>query len=173
VFQKSASYQGTTSVVPKRAGRRRRGFNPCGTATKTRRPFLKHALAIASSLSRRITTYALQGEARIASQQRRAVDQRTESREQIGDSNAATRISISSAGARGHQPLGAGGCSSWPAGHQAPDMDGVYYAGPEVTAPRLIRTALVPYPESISENRLRGRSSNGRRCSTTSAQDTM
>ncbi|MGO9437448.1 MAG: TonB family protein [Terracidiphilus sp.] len=30
--------------------------------------------------------------------------------------------------------------------HQVPDQDGIYYVGPEVAAPRLVRTVLVPYP---------------------------
>jgi hypothetical protein len=30
--------------------------------------------------------------------------------------------------------------------HQIPDKDGVYYAGPEVTTPRLLSTVYVPYP---------------------------
>jgi TonB family protein len=30
--------------------------------------------------------------------------------------------------------------------HQAPDSDGIYYTGPEVTAPVLLRTVQVPYP---------------------------
>jgi TonB family protein len=29
--------------------------------------------------------------------------------------------------------------------HQAPDKDGVYYAGPEVSAPKLVKTVYVPY----------------------------
>ena len=33
--------------------------------------------------------------------------------------------------------------------HQAPDKDGVYYAGPEVTAPRLLSTVYVPYPSGV------------------------
>jgi TonB family protein len=40
--------------------------------------------------------------------------------------------------------------------HQAPDKDGIYYTGPEVTAPRLVRTVLVPYPESISGKQVQG-----------------
>ena len=40
--------------------------------------------------------------------------------------------------------------------HQAPDKDGVYYAGPEVTAPRLVRTVYVPYPEGISGKEVQG-----------------
>jgi TonB family protein len=30
--------------------------------------------------------------------------------------------------------------------HQAPDKDGVYYTGPEVTAPVMVKTVYVPYP---------------------------
>jgi TonB family protein len=40
--------------------------------------------------------------------------------------------------------------------HQAPDQDGIYYVGPEVTAPRLVRTVSVPYPEEISARNLQG-----------------
>lgn len=40
--------------------------------------------------------------------------------------------------------------------HQAPDQDGIYYVGPEVTAPRLVRTVSVPYPEKISARNLQG-----------------
>ena len=40
--------------------------------------------------------------------------------------------------------------------HQAPDKDGVYYVGPEVTAPRLIRTVFVPYPGGFSGKETRG-----------------
>jgi TonB family protein len=32
---------------------------------------------------------------------------------------------------------------------QAPDKDGIYYVGPEVTAPRLIRTFAAPYPDNV------------------------
>jgi len=32
--------------------------------------------------------------------------------------------------------------------HQAPDKDGVYYVGPEVTAPVLVKTVFVPYPDA-------------------------
>jgi TonB family protein len=39
---------------------------------------------------------------------------------------------------------------------QAPGKDGVYYAGPEVTAPRLVRTVYVPYPEGISGKEVQG-----------------
>jgi hypothetical protein len=30
--------------------------------------------------------------------------------------------------------------------HQVPDKDGAYYSGPEVTAPKLVKTVYVPYP---------------------------
>ena len=40
--------------------------------------------------------------------------------------------------------------------HQTPDQDGVYYVGPEITAPRLIRTVSVPYPVGISTKYLQG-----------------
>jgi TonB family protein len=35
--------------------------------------------------------------------------------------------------------------------HQAPDTDGVYYVGPEVSAPRLIKTVYVPYPAASAK----------------------
>jgi TonB family protein len=40
--------------------------------------------------------------------------------------------------------------------HQAPDKDGVYYVGPEVTAPRLLSTVYVPYPEGLREKDVQG-----------------
>jgi TonB family protein len=40
--------------------------------------------------------------------------------------------------------------------HQRPDQDGVYYAGPEVSAPRLVRTVSVPYPDSITKRDIQG-----------------
>jgi len=40
--------------------------------------------------------------------------------------------------------------------HQAPDQDGVYYAGPEVTAPRLVSTVLALYPDQTSTRDLQG-----------------
>ena len=39
---------------------------------------------------------------------------------------------------------------------QVPDEDGVYYTGPEVTAPRLMRTVIVPYPEAMSNKEIQG-----------------
>jgi TonB family protein len=45
--------------------------------------------------------------------------------------------------------------SFWEA-HQAPDRDGIYYTGPEVTAPRLIRTVFVPYPDDVSLKETQG-----------------
>lgn len=35
--------------------------------------------------------------------------------------------------------------------HQAPDKDGIYYAGPEVTAPSLLKTVYVPYPVATAK----------------------
>jgi TonB family protein len=40
--------------------------------------------------------------------------------------------------------------------HQIPDKDGIYYAGPEVTAPVLIRTVEVPYPHVESRKEVQG-----------------
>ena len=40
--------------------------------------------------------------------------------------------------------------------HQAPDKDGVYYAGPEVTAPRLLNTVYVPFPEDTPARDIQG-----------------
>jgi TonB family protein len=40
--------------------------------------------------------------------------------------------------------------------HQAPDRDGVYYAGPEVAAPRLLKTVYVPYPEGVAARDVQG-----------------
>jgi len=40
--------------------------------------------------------------------------------------------------------------------HQIPDKDGVYYDGPEVTAPRLLSTAYVPYPEDMTAKGIQG-----------------
>ena len=40
--------------------------------------------------------------------------------------------------------------------HQAPDKDGVYYAGPEVTAPRLLSTVYVPYPSGVPAKGIQG-----------------
>ena len=40
--------------------------------------------------------------------------------------------------------------------HQAPDQDGVYYAGPEVTAPRMLRTVLALYPTGVSAKDVQG-----------------
>ena len=40
--------------------------------------------------------------------------------------------------------------------HQVPDPDGVYYVGPEVTAPRLVRTVYVPYPDGLSGKNVQG-----------------
>ncbi|MGD0830603.1 MAG: TonB family protein [Terracidiphilus sp.] len=40
--------------------------------------------------------------------------------------------------------------------HQMPDSDGVYYYGPDVTAPRLLSTVSVPYPDDLSANNIQG-----------------
>jgi TonB family protein len=40
--------------------------------------------------------------------------------------------------------------------HQAPDKDGVYYAGPEVTTPRLLSTVYVSYPEGVAAKEVQG-----------------
>jgi TonB family protein len=40
--------------------------------------------------------------------------------------------------------------------HQTPDSDGIYYAGPEVTAPQLIKTVSVPYPDGIAAKQIQG-----------------
>ena len=40
--------------------------------------------------------------------------------------------------------------------HQTPDKDGVYYAGPEVTAPILLSTVYVPSPEGVPFRDIQG-----------------
>jgi TonB family protein len=40
--------------------------------------------------------------------------------------------------------------------HQKPDQDGVYYVGPEVTPPRLLRAVLARYPSGVPGNRIQG-----------------
>jgi TonB family protein len=40
--------------------------------------------------------------------------------------------------------------------HQEPDMDGVYYTGPEVTAPKMVSTVTVPYPADGSDRGVQG-----------------
>jgi TonB family protein len=40
--------------------------------------------------------------------------------------------------------------------HQAPDQDGIYYAGPEVSAPQLVRTVLALYPDGVHARDLQG-----------------
>jgi TonB family protein len=40
--------------------------------------------------------------------------------------------------------------------HQVPDKDGVYYSGPDVTAPRLLNTVYVSYPESVPAKEVQG-----------------
>jgi TonB family protein len=40
--------------------------------------------------------------------------------------------------------------------HQSPDQDGVYYVGPEVTAPRIARTVLALYPDGAKNKDIQG-----------------
>lgn len=40
--------------------------------------------------------------------------------------------------------------------HQVPDQDGVYYVGPEVSAPQMLKTVYVQYPDGISARHLKG-----------------
>jgi TonB family protein len=40
--------------------------------------------------------------------------------------------------------------------HQVPDQDGIYYAGPEVTVPRMIRTVTALYPSRDSGKEIQG-----------------
>lgn len=40
--------------------------------------------------------------------------------------------------------------------HQSPDADGIYYTGPEVSTPKMLRTFVVPYPDGISDKFLQG-----------------
>jgi TonB family protein len=40
--------------------------------------------------------------------------------------------------------------------HQAPDRDGIYYSGPEVTTPKMVRTAYVPYPYDVEGKDVQG-----------------
>ncbi len=40
--------------------------------------------------------------------------------------------------------------------HQAPGSDGVYFAGPEVSAPRLLSTVSAPYPEGVPAKDMQG-----------------
>jgi TonB family protein len=40
--------------------------------------------------------------------------------------------------------------------HQTPDKDGIYYVGPEVTAPLMIRTVQVPYPDNLPSKQAQG-----------------
>jgi len=46
-------------------------------------------------------------------------------------------------------------CASLPV-HQAPDESGVFYTGPEVSAPKLVRTFTVPYPPNVESNKIQG-----------------
>jgi TonB family protein len=40
--------------------------------------------------------------------------------------------------------------------HQKPDQDGIFYAGPEVSAPRMVRTVLALYPGGIRARDVQG-----------------
>ena len=40
--------------------------------------------------------------------------------------------------------------------HQSPDSDGIYYVGPEVSTPRILRTVYVPYPSSATAKQTEG-----------------
>jgi len=40
--------------------------------------------------------------------------------------------------------------------HQAPDQDGVYYVGPEVSAPVLVRAILAGYPSNVAQKDVQG-----------------
>ncbi len=40
--------------------------------------------------------------------------------------------------------------------HQVPDEDGIYYVGPEVTPPTLVRTLSVPYPTEVQGKDVQG-----------------
>jgi TonB family protein len=40
--------------------------------------------------------------------------------------------------------------------HQVPDQDGIYYTGPEVTAPKLVRTVVAPYPWDVPDKDVQG-----------------
>lgn len=55
--------------------------------------------------------------------------------------------------------IGLGAQSAISAGlpvHQSPDADGIYYTGPEVSTPKMLRTFVVPYPDDISSKPLQG-----------------
>jgi TonB family protein len=40
--------------------------------------------------------------------------------------------------------------------HQMPDKDGIYYSGPEVSAPVMLRTIIVPYPDAETGKEAQG-----------------
>jgi TonB family protein len=42
--------------------------------------------------------------------------------------------------------------------HPAPDADGIYYVGPDVSAPRILRTFAAPYPKDIPAKDVQGMS---------------
>lgn len=60
-------------------------------------------------------------------------------------------LALAAAGLRGQDPA-----SPARQVHQAPDADGIYYVGPEVTAPKLVNTVAVPYPAGIPAQRVQG-----------------
>lgn len=40
--------------------------------------------------------------------------------------------------------------------HQKPDQDGIYYMGPEVSAPKMVSTVSVPYPSNVPAKEIQG-----------------
>src|ERR1039458_117740 len=40
--------------------------------------------------------------------------------------------------------------------HQAPDKDGVYYVGPEVSEPKLVKTVYALYPSGVPTKQIQG-----------------
>ena len=40
--------------------------------------------------------------------------------------------------------------------HQVPDKDGVYYVGPEVTEPKLVKTVYALYPSGVPAKQIQG-----------------
>jgi TonB family protein len=65
--------------------------------------------------------------------------------------NAATLLALAAAGMWAH-----GADITSHEVHQVPDRNGVYYAGPEVAAPRMTRTVLALYPSEIAGKDLQG-----------------
>jgi len=60
-------------------------------------------------------------------------------------------LGLISAGARAEDAA-----SFVPRIHAAPDEDGVYYVGPEVSAPRITRAILAQYPVNLSDREIQG-----------------